>query len=159
MKVQLRFDDDLIRKYVQREADPFFGIYWLHNGIAYPEEGWLDFGSVILGWWLMAATSLLRGSLEEEFLFMDGPYALSVRPLGNQYHISMEGRSELWKVERSSFMNELLSAANQTVAKLNELQIPDKEGLQIGIRELKAALAEQEARAHTSPTVKQYAHR
>lgn len=159
MKLHVRFDDDLIRKYVQREADPFFGIYWLHNGIAYPEEGWLDFGSVILDWWLIAATSLLHGALEEEFLFMDGPYALSVRSLDNQCHISMQGRSELWKVECASFMNELLSAANQTVAKLNELQIPDKEGLQIGIRELKAALAEQEARAHTAPLVKQYAHR
>ncbi len=159
MKLQLRFDDDLIRKYVEREADPFFGICWLHNGIAYPEAEWLDFGSVILGWWLMTATSLVRGSLEEEFLFMDGPYALSVRSRNNLYHISMEGRSESWTVERTSFMNELLSAANQTVAKLNELQIPDKEGLQIGIRELKAALAEQEARAHTSLTIKQYAHR
>lgn len=159
MKLHVDFDEELMSRYHRRGASPFFTIYWTHSQEAYPNEDWLDFGSVIIGWWLIAATSLLHGALEEEFLFMDGPYALAVRPFGNQYHISMQGRSELWKVERTSFMNELLSAANQTVAKLNELQIPDKEGLQIGIRELKIALSEQKARANTAPTVKPYAHR
>lgn len=157
MELHVGFDDELMCRYHRRGASPLFTIYWTHGQEAYPEEGWVDFGSVVLGWWLVAAKSLLSGSGQESLLFMDGPYELSVRPVGNLFHISMTGRSEAWKVDQTSFIHELLSAASQATTRLHELGIPDSEGLQIGIRELKAVFSEQEAR--TPRAAKQYAHR
>ncbi len=147
MKLNVEFEEDLMRQYNERGANPVFVIYWTHNGTAYPEEGWIDFGSVVLSWWLVAAASLLNGSRMEEFLFMDGPYQLDVRAINDVYHVSGSGSDFDWRVPRETFVRELLVAAERVSRKLGEFAIPDEAGLEQGIRTLEIAASAQKTRA------------
>lgn len=45
----------------------------------YPHPNHEDFVGVILGWWAQSLTQFLGGEPEVGFLFMDGPYSLSLR--------------------------------------------------------------------------------
>ena len=142
MKLSLYFDDDLIRKYVKRGSRPLFGIYWTQDQIAFPEEKWLDFGSVVLGWWLVAAKSLLEGATEAELSFMDGPFQMQVRRIGNLLYVSADEQSWKWQIPIEIFVSELLRAVIDVKRKFAELGISDKEGLQVGARDLEIALSE-----------------
>lgn len=144
MKLHIEFDDILLRKYQARGANPVFSIYWEHNGVTYPEVGWIDFGSIILSWWLVAATSLLNGSRAEEFLFMDGPYQLDVRAINDVYHISGSGSNLDWRIPRETLVRELLVATQHVSAKLRELGISDDAGLEQGSRYLEKAASERQ---------------
>lgn len=158
MKLETDFDDALMNKYSRRGAEPIFGIYWTHNGVSYPEKGWIDFGSIVLDWWLIAATALLNSSREEDFVFMDGPYRLSVRSVGDLFHVSMSDTPDPWKVSQELLVGELLSGAKRVRAKLAELQIPDNTGLEIGIKELSMAVSEHQGQGRTRQVAKQYIH-
>ena len=140
MKLFVYFDDDLIRKYVKRGSHPVFSIYWTQDQIAYPEERWLDFGSVVLSWWLVAAKSLLEGATEAEFSFMDGPFQLQSRRIGSLLYITAGPQS--WQTSIETFVSELLRAVTEVKRKFAELGISDKEGLQIGARDLEIAMSE-----------------
>lgn len=142
MKLCVDFDDALIEKYVRRGSNSLFTIYWQQEEAAYPEEQWLDFGAVILGWWLVTAKTLVEGALEAEFLFMDGPYRLNAHRFGNQLHFSAEGEAWLWRVSTETFVSELLEAAAEVKRKFSELGISDKSGLQVGGRKLEIAMSE-----------------
>ena len=142
MKLCVDFDDALIEKYVRRGSNPLFAIYWKQGETTYPEEQWVDFGSVVLGWWLVAARLLVEGAPEAEFLFMDGPYRLNARRFGNQLHFSAEGEAWLWRVSTETFVSELLEAAAEVKRKFSELGISDKGGLQVGAGKLEIALSE-----------------
>lgn len=156
MKLHIDFDDELMYRYHRRGASPLLTIYWTLGQEAYPQEGWVDFGTVVLGWWLVAGCSLLAGSRKEVLPFMDGPYQLSVRPVRELFYVSASDSTEECKVSQTAFFNELLTAANRTTTKLNELGLPDSTGLQIGVKKLKAAFSEQETRSQIQQRVKQY---
>lgn len=142
MKLNIDFDDDLIKKYVERGRSPIFSIYWTQDQVAYPEKQWLDFGSVILSWWLVAAKSLLDGATEADFLFMDGPFRLHVRLIGNLLYVTPDDDSWQWRIATESFVAELLTAANRVQSKFAELGLSDTEGFQIGIQHLKVAMSQ-----------------
>ena len=142
MKLHLEFDADLIRKYVNRGASPIFTIYWAQDQIAYPEDQWLDFGSVVLSWWLVAAKSLLTGASEAEFAFMDGPFQLQAQRVGNMLYISADEQSVRWQISIEAFVTELLKAAYEVKRKFADMSIPDEEGLQVGARDLEIAMSE-----------------
>lgn len=142
MKLHLEFDDDLLRKYVDRGSNPLFAIYWSQAGVAYPEQHWLDFGLVVLSWWLVAAKSLLEGESEAEFSFMDGPYSLHVRRFDTLLHISGRGVAWQWQMPIDNFAAELLQAADQVDQKFTALGLADQTGISVGARQLKIALSQ-----------------
>ena len=152
MKLCVDFDDALIERYVRRGGNPLFTIYWKQGGAAYPEEQWLDFGSVIIGWWLIAAKSLLDGAEEAEFPFMDGPYRMKAHRLGNMVHFSADKEVWMWRTPISTFMAELLNAADTVQQKLAVLG-SDQESLQTGTRLLRATILQAKPRLVSRPTV------
>lgn len=153
MNLNIGFDDGSIKKYVGRGRSPIFTIYWTQDGVAYPEEQWLDFGSVLLSWWLVAAKSLLDGATEAELPFMDGPFRLKVRRIGNLLHVSADDQPWQWRTPLETFVAELLRATSQVQQKSLDLGVPDREGLQVGVEQLKAAMSRAKAGAVVSRTV------
>lgn len=153
MKLHVDFDDDLIKKYVKRGSSPIFTIYWIQDQVAYPENQWLDFGSVILSWWLVAAKSLLEGATEAELPFMDGPYCLEVRRFGNQLYVSANDQSWQWRTPIENFVEELLRATREVLRKFDELSVSDKEGLQAGVQHLNIARSEVKIKANVKHAV------
>ncbi len=153
MNLNIGFDDGSIKKYVGRGRSPIFTIYWTQDGVAYPEEQWLDFGSVLLSWWLVAAKSLLDGATEAELPFMDGPFRLKVRRIGNLLHVSADDQPWQWRTPLKTFVAELLKATSQVQQKSLDLGVPDREGLQVGVEQLKAAMSRAKAGAVVSRTV------
>lgn len=53
MRICLKFDEQLLKNYEKRGASLIFGIAWEHEGVYYPSEDWIDFGSTILDFWLV----------------------------------------------------------------------------------------------------------
>ncbi len=137
MNLCVNFDDELMKRYTERQSSPLFTIYWTHEGAAYPEEQWLDFGSVLLSWWLMAAKSLLEGAAEADLSFMDGPFSLQARSLGNMLSVTASDQSWRWSVPIDVFVAEILRAADKVQQKFTQLGIPDRDGLKIGAQQLK----------------------
>ena len=133
MKLHVRFDDEIIQRYTARGSNPFFAIYWTHEGVAYPEEQWLDFGSVILSWWLRAARELLAGADEVELDFMDGPYTLTARATGDKLSVAAPELQKAWSASKQELIWELISAAEHIVNKLAELSLPDTNSLEDSI--------------------------
>ncbi len=142
MKLCVDFDDALIEKYARRGSNPLFTIYWKQGDAAYPEEQWLDFGSVIIGWWLVAAKLLLEGAIQAEFPFMDGPYRLKAHRTDNMVHFSADKEAWVWRTPIDTFVTELLDAADKVQQKLVDLGISDQESLQAGIRLLRTAASQ-----------------
>jgi len=154
MKLNIDFDDALIKKYAGRGRSPLIALYWTHDGQAYPENGWLDFGSVVLSWWLVAAKSLVEGAAEVELPFMDGPFRLMIRSHGNMLSVTSDDYSWQWRTTMESFAFELLTATKHLQNKLTELGMADTEGLQTGVQHLRAAISQaKKASAHHRPLV------
>src|SRR5437588_5592384 len=76
MNLRITFDDALLLRYDRRGASASFGICWEHEGTWYPSPNWIDFGAVILDWWMIAARNLMQGERRQELYFMDGPFRL-----------------------------------------------------------------------------------
>jgi len=153
MKLHVDFDDDLVKRYMERGRSPVFTIYWTQDQVAYPEDGWMDFGSVILSWWLVAAKSLLGGMAEADLPFMDGPFRLKAHLIGNLLYVSADDQSWQWHIPMVAFVNELLKGANQVQRKFDELGVFDEEGLQDGARSLRIAMSSATTTAAGSRTV------
>lgn len=142
MELCVDFDNALIEKYMRRGSNPLFTIYWKQGDASYPEERWLDFGSVIIGWWLVAAKSLLEGATKAELQFMDGPYCIKVHRIDNIVHFSADKEAWVWRTPIDIFVTELLDVANKVQQKLVDLGISDQESLQGGLRALRPAASQ-----------------
>jgi hypothetical protein len=144
MELRIDLDEQMMRAYAARGSSPNFTIYWWHNGTSFPGPGWVDFGVAILGWWLVAAERLLRGSPKERFLFMDGPYELQVRQEHNLLHVSSPDLPEPWTAPLWQFIGEIIRAAESVSNELKRLGIAELErrGLDKGVKDLRALLPE-----------------
>lgn len=146
MKLILQFDDKLIREYDNRNSSPVFGIYWEHYGKFYPQEGWTDFGTVIVGWWLQALQRLLDGAKSQKLVFMDGPYELTVQRISGQ-EVECRDRKRAFCCQTS--IDELATsvgkAARGIVRRLESLQVAERErvSLKNGLSLLPLRKAEQ----------------
>jgi antitoxin YobK len=138
MEIKIAFDEERMRRYHDRGSPLFFGIHWTHQGQAYPAEYWLDFGAVILGWWLGAATKLLEGSTEQKFSFMDGPFSLMARREGRLLRVSGETEPVDWTIPLEDVTAALLRAADEVHRELLRLDMAgeEREGLASGIQQL-----------------------
>ena len=146
MKLIVDFDNALMKQSAAQGRSPLFSIYWMHEWMheqtAYPEAQWLDCGSVVLSWWLVSARALLEGAAEADFSFMEGPFSLTVRRLGNQVTITDPEQTWNTKAPLQGFIGELLTATNQVLGKFAEIGINDQNGLKTGMRQLQATLSQ-----------------
>lgn len=112
MNLKMTFDEEMMRRYDSRGSELLFNICWVHEKLAYPSEDWLDFGGVIMGWWLVAAVNLLKGEPTERFVFMDGPYAFDAKWLDiNSLTITFCNSEHHWTVPANQFFQELIQGA------------------------------------------------
>lgn len=95
-----------------------FEIYWEHDGLFYPMEHWVDFGCILVGWWVSTVIKLLRGNSEGSFAFMDGPYSLLAKLDQNTQTLSLQprGMNITWEMN----FTELLVALSQAVSLIHE---------------------------------------
>jgi hypothetical protein len=125
MRIILRFDEDVMREYVARGAQPLFEIAWVHEDVFYPERSWMDFGGVLLGWWLNSLNQLLSGADEVGFYFMEGPYSLIARHRARDgtVHLVPEGCNVTWLVKTEDLAEAILQAAHEVSNKFDQMQI------------------------------------
>jgi hypothetical protein len=87
-----------------------FRISWEHNGTYYPAKDWTDFGCIIIGWWVSGVIKLQRGSSQEEFTFMDGPYSIAARfnRVSEEVELRPEGTEVVWMVKITEIARSLV---------------------------------------------------
>lgn len=145
MRIVVKFDDTLMRRYVDRGAPPLLGIWFEEGGESYPEEGWLDFGAVILLWWVSAILRLFGGSREEDLVFMDGPFRVRVRRdrASDAVALVPEGVSFTWRATLGDLARALICAIETAADEMARLQIDpsDQAKLREGARLVRNALA------------------
>ena len=140
----MRFNDARLIKRNQTKGPLDFIIYFYHNGIAYPDDVWYDFGGVILAWWLLAATQIVKGNTTATFSFMEGPYALHISSglTERDLIVKPHGLDEEWTVTREELAQELMEKAEEVINKLNALKIgdSDRSGIEHAMNQLKMAV-------------------
>lgn len=142
MELCTRFDDELIQEYVARDAKPIFTIYWEHEGRAYPADDWIDFGTVILDWWLIHAESLIRDGTPARLDFMDGPYCLHITRFGQVLRIEAEIHEFVWECTLQEFIKSMRTATWSVIRRLDDLGLEehDRYWLEHGLRKLTEAI-------------------
>ena len=129
MNINIRFDNELLKRYSDRRDNLLFTIFISNGDINYPSEDWLDFGTIILGWWLYQSGKLLDGNEAVEFLFMDGPYKVKITQTDavDTCRIDIEDWDISWSVSISELVNELIRATNYVCRYLKQAGIGEKE--------------------------------
>lgn len=97
-----------------------YGRIWVElDGAAFPDDEWIDFPVVIVGWWLQNIRTLILGNVSEcRCRFMDGPYYFEVSKHSEEelliilVHDSSTGRAEVGKtlITHKEMSSELVSA-------------------------------------------------
>ncbi len=127
MVIRLFFPDDLIRSFDHRGMTPPIGIYCEHDGACYPDEAWVDSGTIVLGWWLSAVDRLQSGSPGEELSFMEEPYALQVVREGTLASIALRGSSIRWTTTPAALVEAVVAASKLVVERLDRLDVAASE--------------------------------
>lgn len=120
MRINIYFDDDLVEKYRSRSPRILTGIYIEHEDTCYPGSDWVDFGAIVLGWWLHSVTELLKGNDGQDICFMDGPFFLRANIKDDMLCLKSDDDKVVWEVNKTEFAKELMRASNQMAKKLNE---------------------------------------
>lgn len=138
MQILLDFDEQLLKKYEHRGASLIFNITWEHDGVYYPSKNWIDFGVVVIGWWIGVINQLGQESNKSEFLFMDGPYSIEIKFDKKQGVVTLvpKGLDVVWIVSFSQLVGELISAAKRIYEEFNRIGVgkTDQISLQKGIK-------------------------
>lgn len=136
----------------ERGIDPITGVVFIRCGdIIFPEGSWSDFPVVILGWWHRGAVSLVEGSRQEKFLFMDGPYwfeVLAEDPIAWGIRFGRDKRTlGEYNVVGRQFVGEILSAGNVIIRACMERKwsSADIRGLSTGRSLLQRALKKRDS--------------
>jgi hypothetical protein len=113
VRIIVKLDDsDFVAKDDVRK-NLLFPILWEHAGDVYPRKDWIDFGCIIIGWWVTTVVKFLRGHDEGSFSFMDGPYALLAK-FDRQTRIvtlHLQGTDKTWYVN----IIEIMEALSQNI--------------------------------------------
>lgn len=137
MRIVTDFDPELMREYTERGRSPLITLYVEHGGFAYPETDWIDFGCIVLSWWLVAMIELYQNRHEIVLRFMDGPYGLHLVRRSVHVCISTIDDKVIGEATLMDLSNTIITAALETLAKLEELGLPDNSGLQQGVEALR----------------------
>ncbi|MGH2355540.1 MAG: hypothetical protein ACRDI2_24000 [Chloroflexota bacterium] len=129
MKLCVAFDEEDLARTAERKSRLYFGIYWQGDGNCYPGYNWRDFGVVILLGWFHVLLELYDGATDGVFYFMDGPYAIDVRPVPGTDLVEFAPRDENWRttMSLSGLAEQLLTAAQAIDGKLAAMAIAQQE--------------------------------
>jgi len=129
MEIKLEFDDELLKEYEKRNSSPFFKSVIEQEGQFYPSKNWMDFGAVILNWWIDALLHLLGSERGQEFLFMEGNYEIKIRHRRSSKMMELQplGIETIWKISPEAITESVLQAAETVIEKLAQLDIGKRE--------------------------------
>ena len=118
-------------------------IYWQNGQEFYPCERWIDFGVVLLNWWINGIGKLYDGSSREEFLFMDGPFSLYVTKTGPDLEIISRDMSIRWRATFPLLLEQMIHASTAVCEMHSSLNIdgPSYQNLRLGVQKLREMLA------------------
>jgi hypothetical protein len=139
MGLFIAFDDMLLKQHEKRGPSALFTIYWQQNGISYPTETWMDFGTIILGWWTVAILKLIHGDSPQELYFMDGPFKLSVELANDQSIICTDSNMTVaWTSTLGELVSEIKKASERVIRHLSDLGVDEKQrdSLALGLSRL-----------------------
>ena len=138
MRINFQIDPGLVEHYRARAPRILVGMNLEHGGTYYPSEEWLDFGGIVLGWWLMAFAKLRGGEEPQCLCFMDGPYELVVRTVEHMLVLRSDDNSIEWRVDVDEFEHELLRASELAIEAFREHGVAEvSDTLELGVRELR----------------------
>jgi hypothetical protein len=103
--------EDLVALSTQTSRENLtFRIFWEHNGSYYPMEDWVDFGCIIIGWWVSSLIRFQRGSSRESFTFMDGPYSIDAQfdKVSGEVELKPKGTNLVWTIKITEIAENLL---------------------------------------------------
>lgn len=147
MYIHLGFDRTKLQQRAERGSPLVFEIAWEHNSVIYPAPGWVDFGSVILAWWMRAAVELFEGAHHTDFLFMDGPYGFQAQYQEASGLVLLKPRNQFWEwvVPLDTIAQELVKAGNRIIRELYEVNLgeEDRRSLEDGIARIKRTILAQ----------------
>lgn len=125
MQIDLSFDETLMRLYEARGSPIPCGISITHECLIYPMAGWIDFGPVILNWWLFALGELLSGARCRKLLFMDGPYAVAARfrRRTKTFELQPQGLDVTWDIPAGEVVEAVAGASERVANQLRRLEI------------------------------------
>lgn len=129
MEIKVEFDDELLKEYEKRNSSPFFKIVIEQEGQFYPSKNWMDFGAVILNWWIDGLLHLLNSGRCQEFLFMEGNYEIKIRHRRSSKMMELQplGIETIWKISPEAIAESVLQAAETVIKKLAQLDIGKRE--------------------------------
>jgi hypothetical protein len=146
MKLSVSLKARILSEYEDRGSSSFFTIFWQHTQESYPTDSWMDFGAILLGWWIVATLKLLRGERHQDLVFMDGPYRLSLElgDDGSTITCTAPNSTIRWITSLDELANEVRSSALAVIRQLEQFGIDQKErrALQIGLAQLQKSLEE-----------------
>lgn len=129
MNIKVQFDNQHFTSLTENRNNLLFYIYWEHNSVCYPSDNWLDFGYIILGWWVTNIIKLQEGADEGKFSFMDGPYSIGIklyREIGI-VELSPEKIDIVWKVSFVEVIQKILQAVNNVYKESLKIKPLEKE--------------------------------
>ncbi|MCY6493942.1 hypothetical protein [Leptolyngbya sp. GGD] len=106
-----------------------FEVWWEHDGISYPEQGWVDFGYVILGWWVSNIIRISMGEEQGNFSFMDGPFSLNFQYQKDNrvFYLTSEDNLVNWSVSLKEVIDALLLFSRSLQVELSNANALKKE--------------------------------
>jgi len=133
MQIVTNLDKELVAKYYSRGSPILFEIYWEHEGVTYPDQGWTDFGIVVLGWWFYVVNEFRTGVSSSKFSFMDGPYAIEAAYNADTGSIELtpEDLGVTWHLSLQELVTGLINSATQICQELQEFGVAEQERLNL----------------------------
>lgn len=109
MKIHVNINEPYL---FETKSNISFAIYWEHNNTFYPEKNWVDFGTVITGFWTNTIMELIEQNYKKSvFNFMDGPYRIQAQydHLLKLVSLHPERTDITWKISIDVIIRELIS--------------------------------------------------
>ena len=127
MKLSYRVDEPLLMEYHKRKSPVLIYIWWESSGEYYPESNWMDFGIVILSWWIAATNKLYSGSKREELIFMDGPYRLYLHSEVSELIVKSKDTHIEWRTTIEDLAFELIRVGDEICSVLDRMNVKDSD--------------------------------
>ncbi|NES97677.1 MAG: hypothetical protein F6K32_21195 [Desertifilum sp. SIO1I2] len=144
MNIEVKFEGIKSSQLITKSGQVLLKIYWVNNGVYYPDKDWIDFAFVILGWWITTILKLIEGQQEGEFMFMDGPYSIKAKYNSKTGIVELypKGIDCLWNIHITKIIEEIIKALTKISEEIKNGNFEDKEQFFVnkGLKLLEEAL-------------------
>lgn len=129
------FDDLILQDYDSRGANAFFGLRIKFDETCFPDQKWMDFGGVVLGWWMFQYVRLRNDEVDVSFSFMDGPFRLNLSRSNDDVTFTLPSGEVVGKALMPEIEESLRSAGRRVIDHLSRRNVDEAgcKSLSLGI--------------------------